>query len=117
MTLKSRVSEARTQLPASRLFLLLSLSVAVTWYLVYVRIVDYLVSQGGDPDSIGRLEIAIQAFDAKTMFFGFLVFVIAGIIPITVLLIRANSTRSILAQVLWAATAIGLVMFASLSSH
>ena len=116
MTFKSRASAVRSHVPASRLLFLLVLSVSVTWLLVYLRMVEYFVGEGVDPDEIGRGNIAIQVFDATTVFFAFLVFLVAGIIPLVILLIRADPVRSNIAQVIWAALIVGLILMTRIMS-
>lgn len=79
--------------------------------------VDYLKTHGVDPDEVGRISIAIEVFDVTTVFFGFLVFVAAGIVPVVALLVRADSARSTFAQVVWAATIVGLVLIAKVFGY
>ena len=72
--------------------------------------VSYFVSEGIDPNEIGHGNIALQVFDATTVFFGFLVFLAAGLVPLTILFVRADATRSNIAQIIWAVTIAGLVV-------
>jgi hypothetical protein len=117
MTFKTRTSAVRSQLPATRLLILLAFSVLVTWLLVYQRMVSYFVGEGIDPAKVGHGNIALQVFDATTVFFGFLVFLGAGILPLVVLFIRADSARSNIAQIIWAVTIVGLLVLSSATSY
>ena len=116
MTFKSRTSAIWNHLPATRLVILLVFSVAVTWLLVYLRMVDYFVAEGIDPDKIGHGNIAFEVLDVTTVFFGFLVFLAAGIVPLAILFVRANPIRSKIAQIVWAALIVGLLLFARATS-
>ena len=116
MTLRSRISAARDHLPALRLIILLALSVFVTWYFAYRQMIDYFVGQGINPDKIGRSIIALEVFDGPSIFFSLLVFVVAGVIPITFLLVRADPTRSKIAQIVWATTIVGFILISKTAS-
>ena len=117
MTFKSRTSAIRSHLPVSRLLVLFAFSVVVTWILVYLRMVDYFVGEGIEPDQIGYGNIAFEVFDANTVFFGLIVFVAAGIVPLAILFIRANPIRSNIAQIVWAASIVGLLLIAKATSQ
>ena len=110
MAIESRTSAIRSHLPATRLLVLLAFSIAVTWLLVYLHMVDYLVGEGIDPDKIGHGNIALEVFDATTVLFGFLVFLAAGIVPLVILFVRANPVRSTIAQIIWALLIVGLLV-------
>ena len=79
--------------------------------------VDYFVGEGIDPDKIGHGNIALQVFDATTIFFGFLVFLAAGVVPLAFLFIRADPVRSNIAQVIWAAFIVALLVLSSAISY
>jgi hypothetical protein len=95
----------------------LGFSVAVAWLLVYLRMVDYFVGEGVDPDKVGHGNIAFEVLDATTVFFGFLVFLAAGIVPLVILFIRANPIRSNIAQIVWAALIVGLLLLTKAASQ
>lgn len=116
MTFKSRASAIRSHLPATRLLVLLAFSVLVTWLLVYQRMVSYFVGEGVDPDKIGHGNIALQVFDATTVFFGFLVFLAAGVVPLAILFVRADAIRSNIAQIVWAVLIVGLLVLTRAAS-
>lgn len=117
MTFKSRTSAIRSHLPVTRLLILLAFSVAATWLLVYRRMVDYFVGEGIDPDKIGHGNIALEVLDATTVFFGFLVFLAAGVVPLAILFIRSNPIKSNIAQIVWAVLIVGLLLFTSATSQ
>lgn len=110
MTFKTRVSAIRSHLPVSRLLILVTFSVAITWLLVYLRMVDFLIGEGIDPNKVGYGNIASEVFDATTVLFGLLNFLAAGIIPLGILVIRASATRSNVAQIVWAVLIVGLLL-------
>jgi len=91
--------------------------VLVTWLLVYLRMVDYLVAEGANPADIGHINIALQVFDATTVFFGVIVFLAAGVVPLAMLFVRANPIRSNIAQIIWATLIIGLLVLSKATSY
>ena len=95
----------------------MAFSIVVAWLLVYLRMVDYFISEGIDPDKIGRGHIAIEVLDTTTVFFGFLVFLAAGLVPLAILFLRANTIRSSVAQIIWAALIVGLLLLAKTVSQ
>lgn len=116
MPLRSRISAVRRCVSATRLVVLLAFSVLITWLFVYLRMVEYLTENGIDPDKVGHGNIAMQVFDPVTAFFGLLVFLVAGVIPLAILLVNATPSRSNAAQILWAAMIVVLVVLARATS-
>ena len=117
MTFKSRTSAIRSHLPATRLLILLAFSVLVTWLLVYMRMVDYFVAEGVDPGKIGHGNIALEVFDPTMVFFGLLIFIVAGIVPLVILFIRTSPRRSNIAQIIWAMLITGLLVVTHAASQ
>ena len=78
--------------------------------------VSFLIGEGIDPDKIGLGNIALKVFNATTVFFGFLVFLAAGLVPLAILFVRANAIRSNIAQIIWAAMIVGLLVIARATS-
>ena len=78
--------------------------------------VSYLVGEGIDPDKIGLGNNSLQVFDATTVFFGFLVFLAAGLVPLAILFVRADAIRSNIAQIIWAVMIVGLLVIARATS-
>lgn len=115
-TMRSRLSEIRRYLSATRLLILLAFAIVVTWLLVYTKMVDYLSDRGIDPDKVGHANIVIEVFDSVTVFFGLLVFAAAGVVPIAILFVRATPGRSQVAQILWAALIVALLLLARSAS-
>lgn len=98
------------------MLILLAFSVFGTWFAVYLRMVEFLDETGIDANSIGHVNIAIEVLDVPVVFFGSLVFLAAGVIPLAVLFVRANAMNSIIAQLLWALLIVGLLAIALATS-
>jgi len=95
---------------------LAAISLLVTWGLVYQRMLEYLKEQGVSIEAIGHFKILWSTLDLTTLFFSFLVFVVAGLLPVVAVLIKPTPTISKYSQGIWAVLVIGLLYVAKATS-
>ena len=95
---------------------LAAISLLVTWMLVYLRMLEYLKEQGTRIEAIGHFNILWSTLDLTTLFFSFLVFVAAGLLPVIAVLIKPTPTISKYSQSIWVVLIIGLLYVAKATS-
>ena len=110
MTFKERASAVRASVSTGQLLFQAGLSLCLTWLLVSLRVAEFLHENGVNSADISFASIALETLDAVTVFFSFLVFLVAGLVPVAILLVRVTPARARVAQVGWAATIVALLL-------